>query len=55
MWVSTRVEDKLAEFGEEWTEKEAYNQALEEVVAEDDGRTWAAGMLSRHMSVDDNN
>lgn len=45
MWVSTRVEDKLETFGEQWGEEEAYSQALMEVVAEDEGRTWAAGRL----------
>jgi hypothetical protein len=46
MWVSTRVEDKLvamAEEGEETDPSDAYERALEEVISEDNGQTWAVG------------
>ncbi|KAF2769078.1 hypothetical protein EJ03DRAFT_343541 [Teratosphaeria nubilosa] len=48
MWVSVRVEDKLAvlERHESWNqelEANAYRDALQEVVEEDQGRTWADG------------
>jgi hypothetical protein len=45
MWVSTRVEDKLAILDDDEHEDSAvaYRQALDEVVAEDEGRTWATG------------
>lgn len=48
MAVSSRVEDKLAHFdrGEKWNqeaENEAYQRCLEEVKAEDRGKTWAEG------------
>lgn len=48
MWVSVRVEDKLAEIArhEKWTQEDeanAYQEALNQVVAEDEGRTWADG------------
>jgi len=46
MWISTRVEDKLSVQHEDKHEDSAvaYRQALDEVVAEDEGRTWATGM-----------
>ena len=48
MGVSARIEDKLAgvQRGPEWShddEIDAYKHALEEVIQEDDGRTWAEG------------
>ena len=48
LWVSTRVEDRLANVprNELWTQNDetaVYNAALAEVVAEDEGRTWAEG------------
>lgn len=46
MWVSTRVEDKLLaleEDGFDTDTPEVYKRALEEVIAEDEGRTWAIG------------
>jgi hypothetical protein len=48
MWVSARVEDKLAMVHryDGWTqqdEDDAYKHALDEVVSSDDGRTWASG------------
>lgn len=48
MWVSCRVEDKLAEVtrGASWSqmdEANAYTSALTQVVEEDQGRTWADG------------
>jgi hypothetical protein len=48
MWVSARVEDKLAMVHryDGWTqqdEDDAYKQALDEVIKSDDGRTWASG------------
>lgn len=48
LWVSARVEDKLLVFPrhDNWTADEeaaAYRAALAEVVAEDEGRTWADG------------
>ena len=48
MWVSARVEDKLAliERHQAWTQEDeagVYKKALMEVVEEDQGRTWADG------------
>ena len=44
MWVSARVEEKIAQLDEtQWTEEQAFTHALDEVIAEDEGRTWAAG------------
>jgi len=44
MWVSTRIEDKLSvQLGDEDIAA-SYRQALDEVVAEDEGRTWATGI-----------
>ncbi|KAI9698880.1 MAG: hypothetical protein M1820_007301 [Bogoriella megaspora] len=48
LWVSNRVEEKLnqLERHDQWNnenEAEAYRNALADVVAEDDGRTWADG------------
>jgi hypothetical protein len=46
MWVSTRVEDKLVAMeaaGEETDPSDAYERALEEVISEDNGQTWAVG------------
>ncbi|EKG20239.1 Glycosyl transferase family 2 [Macrophomina phaseolina MS6] len=50
LWVSNRVEDKLlaVERPESWSQRdeaEAYNNALAEVVAQDEGRTWADGNI----------
>ncbi|KAJ9619954.1 hypothetical protein H2203_008229 [Taxawa tesnikishii (nom. ined.)] len=50
MWVSNRVEDKLAAIfrPETWTQEDeanAYVKALNEVVEEDEGRTWADGNI----------
>lgn len=50
LWVSNRVEDKLANVQrlEGWTqedEAEAYREAITEVVDEDEGRTWADGNI----------
>ncbi|KAL1635377.1 hypothetical protein SLS56_001802 [Neofusicoccum ribis] len=50
LWVSNRVEDKLLaiERPESWNtrdEASAYRTALEEVVEEDEGRTWADGNI----------
>jgi len=46
MWVSTRIEDKLSVQLEHGDSAIAYRQALDEVVAEDEGRTWASGTKS---------
>lgn len=48
MWVSARVEDKLigVERHNEWTQEDeanVYKKALNDVVEEDEGRTWADG------------
>ena len=50
LWVSQRCEDKLVNVDrpESWTvedEMAAYKNALAEVVAEDEGRTWADGNI----------
>jgi len=50
MWVSCRVEDKLAIInrGSNWgqvDEANAYTDALNEVILEDNGRTWADGNI----------
>lgn len=50
MWVSNRVEDKLAvvERRQGWNQEDeanAYREALSEVVEEDQGRTWADGNI----------
>lgn len=50
LMVSNRVEEKLAlvERGEDWddyNEERAYQQCLEVVLKEDEGRTWAAGNI----------
>jgi len=50
MWVSCRVEDKLAAIqrGPTWSqidEANAYTNALNEVILEDEGRTWADGNI----------
>jgi len=46
MWVSSRVEEKLMDIDrpDSWTvenETDCFREALETVVAEDEGRTWA--------------
>ncbi|KAI1841178.1 hypothetical protein JX266_012645 [Neoarthrinium moseri] len=50
LMVSNRVEDKLLELqrGPTWTqddENTAYQQCLEEVIQQDEGRTWAEGNI----------
>ena len=50
LWVSQRVEDKLVniERTEDWTQEDesaVYKNALADVVAEDEGRTWADGNI----------
>lgn len=50
LWVSNRVEEKLSVHSrpESWnaeSESAAYRNALAEVVAEDEGRTWADGNI----------
>jgi hypothetical protein len=50
MMVSNRVEEKLAAIvrGPRWTQDEennAYKQCLANVIAEDEGRTWAEGNI----------
>jgi membrane glycosyltransferase len=50
MWVSVRVEEKLAELPrfEGWTQEDeakAYNTVLHEIVEEDQGRTWVDGNI----------
>lgn len=50
MWISVRVEDELnmLERHEGWTqedEAEAYRDALQKIVEEDEGRTWADGNI----------
>jgi membrane glycosyltransferase len=46
MWVSTRVEDKMAQLDPaQWNESDAYRHALDEVIAEDEGRTQASGNI----------
>lgn len=50
MWVSTRVEEKLAQLDEKmWSEKDAYSHALNEIISEDQGRTWAQGISCRFL------
>ena len=48
LWVSARVEDKLTAIQRpsNWThedEVDAYNSCLQQVISEDEGRTWAEG------------
>lgn len=51
MWISTRVEEKLAQLDEKvWSEQDAYQNALNDVISEDEGRTWAQGMLHRYAN-----
>ena len=50
MWVSSRVEEKLVDIDrpDSWTvenETDCFREALETVVAEDEGRTWAEGNI----------
>lgn len=50
LWISQRVEDKLVAIDRHrsWTQEDeavAYRSALAEVVAEDEGRTWADGNI----------
>ncbi|KKY13398.1 putative glycosyl transferase family 2 [Diplodia seriata] len=50
LWVSNRVEEKLLPLhrSDSWTQDDevaAYRNALAEVVAEDEGRTWADGNI----------
>ena len=50
LWVSTRIEDKLRSFmrDEDWTveqENAIYEECLDAVVEEDEGRTWADGNI----------
>ncbi|OTA23999.1 hypothetical protein BTJ68_12745, partial [Hortaea werneckii EXF-2000] len=50
MWVSVRVEEKLKDIQrhEQWTqedEAQAYREALNQAVEEDQGRTWADGNI----------
>ncbi|RMY74176.1 hypothetical protein D0862_14158 [Hortaea werneckii] len=50
MWVSVRVEEKLKDIQrhEQWTqedEAQAYREALNQTVEEDQGRTWADGNI----------
>jgi len=50
MWISTRVEEKLAQLDEKmWSEKDAYLHALNDIISEDQGRTWAQGMYYRFL------
>ena len=55
LWISVRIEEKLqtVERGAQWTamdESVAYEQAMIEVLEEDQGRTWADG---KHVSLTD--
>jgi len=50
LWVSQRVEDKLASVDrpDDWTQDDeivVYQNALQEVVSEDGGKTWAEGSV----------
>lgn len=51
LWVSNRIEDKINEEGprpDYWTQEDevaSYVRALEEVIDEDEGRTWADGNI----------
>ncbi|CAD0058106.1 unnamed protein product, partial [Aureobasidium pullulans] len=51
LWVSNRIEDKISAGGHRpdyWTQEDevaSYVRALEEVIEEDEGRTWADGNI----------
>jgi hypothetical protein len=50
LWASTRIEDRLANIhrSSSWTsndEAAVYEEALATIIAEDEGRTWAAGNI----------